>query len=147
MSEQSYATHRRFVPPYHFVAFGILTINLIWTLFRLIRGLPEVPFFDRLLGVAVAVALLLVCLYARVFALRAQDRIIRLEETLRMERLLPPDLKLRIGELRTGQLIALRFAGDEELPELTRTVLDKGIRDREEIKKMVRTWRADHLRM
>ena len=147
MPEQSYATHRRFVPPYHFVAFGILTINLIWALFRLVCGLPGVQFFDRLLGVAVAVALLLVCLYARVFALRAQDRIIRLEETLRMERLLPADLKPRIKELTTGQLIALRFAGDEELPDLTRTVLDKGIRDREEIKKQVRSWRADHLRM
>lgn len=146
MVEQSYATHRKFVPLYHFVAFGILTINLIWSLFRLVRGLPEVPFFDRLLGVAVAFALLLVCLYARVFALRAQDRVIRLEETLRMERLLPADLKPRIGELRASQLIALRFAGDEELSELTRTVLDKGIRDRGEIKKMVRSWRADHLR-
>lgn len=146
MAEQTYATHRRFVPMYHFVAFGILTINLIWSLFRLVRGLPDVPFFDRLLGVAVAFALLLVCLYARVFALRAQDRVIRLEEILRMERLLPADLKPRIGELRAGQLIALRFAGDEELPELTRTVLDKGIKDRAEIKKMVRTWRADHLR-
>jgi Family of unknown function (DUF6526) len=149
MAEQSLANHRRFVPMYHFVAFGILTINLIWSLFRLVRGWPDVdvPFFDRLLGVAVAFALLLVCLYARVFALRAQDRVIRLEEILRLERLLPADLKPRIGELRASQLIALRFAGDEELPELTRTVLDKGIKDRAEIKKMVRTWRADHLRM
>jgi Family of unknown function (DUF6526) len=147
MAEQTYATHRRFVPGYHFVAFGILTINLIWSLFRLFRGLPDVPFFDRLLGVAVAVALLLVTFYTRVFPLRAQDRVIRLEETRRLERLLPPDLKPRIGELRMGQLIALRFAGDEELPELTRTVLDQGIRDREAIKKMVLSWRADHLRM
>ena len=147
MAEQSYASHRRFVPLYHFVAFGILTINLIWALFRLVRGLPDVPFFDRLLGAAVAFALLLVCFYARVFALRAQDRVIRLEEILRMERLLPADLKPRINELRTSQLIGLRFAGDEELPELTRTVLDKGIKDRDEIKKMVRSWRTDHARM
>jgi hypothetical protein len=147
VAEQSYASHRRFVPLYHFVAFGILTINLIWALFRLVRGLPDVPFFDRLLGAAVAFALLLVCFYARVFALRAQDRVIRLEEILRMERLLPADLRPRINELRTSQLIGLRFAGDEELLELTRTVLDKDIRDREEIKKLVRSWRADHARM
>jgi type VI protein secretion system component VasK len=147
MPEQSYASRRKFVPGFHFVAFGILFINLVWALFRLIRGLPGVPFFDRLLGLAVAVALLLLFAYIRSFPLRAQDRIIRLEETLRMEKLLPADLKPRIGELRTGQLIALRFASDEELPELTRTVLDRGIRRREEIKKMVRTWRADHLRM
>jgi len=147
MPEQGYASRRKFVPLYHFVAFGILTINLIWTLYRLVWELPDVPFFDRLLSVAVAFALVLVCLYARTFALRAQDRVIRLEETQRLERLCPADLRARIGELTTGQFIALRFAGDEELPELTRTVLDKGIKNREEIKKMVRTWRPDRLRM
>jgi hypothetical protein len=147
MAEQTYASHRKFVPAFHFVAFGILVINFIWSVFRLVRGLPDVPFFDRLLGVAVAAALLLLIWYARTFPLRAQDRIIRLEETLRLERLLPADLKPRIGELRTGQLIGLRFASDEELPELTRTVLDREIRNREEIKKMIRSWRADHLRM
>jgi type VI protein secretion system component VasK len=147
MAEQDYATHRRFVPGFHFVAFGILVINLIWQLFRLVRGLPGVPLFDRLVGVAVAVALVLLAWYARTFPLRAQDRIIRLEEALRMERLLPPDLRGRIGELTTGQLIALRFASDEELPELTRAVLDGEIKGREEIKKKVRSWRADDLRM
>lgn len=147
MAEQTYASHRKFVPAFHFVTVGILAINIIWQLFRLISPLPGVPFFDRLLAVAVAIALGLLAWYARTFPLRAQDRIIRLEEMLRMERLLPADLKPRIGELRTGQLIGLRFAGDEELPELTRTVLDKGIRNREEIKKMIRSWRADHLRM
>ncbi len=147
MAEQTFATHRRFVPMFHFVTVGILAINILWQLFRLIWPLPGVPFFDRLLAFAVAVALGLLAWYARTFALRAQDRIIRLEERLRLERLLPADLEPRIGELRTGQLIALRFASDEELPELTRTVLDKGIRKQDEIKKMVRSWRGDHLRM
>jgi hypothetical protein len=147
MAEQSFATHRKFVPGYHYVAFGILVINLIWSLFRLVRGLPWVPPFDRLLNVAVAVALLLLAWYLRVFPLKAQDRVIRLEETLRLERLLPPDLRPRIGALRPGQLIALRFASDEELPELTRTVLDRGAMTPDEIKKMIRSWRADHLRM
>jgi hypothetical protein len=145
MAEQSYANHRRFVPLYHFVAFGILTINLIWSLFRLFRG--PLPFFDRLLAAAVAFALLLVCLYARTFALRAQDRIIRLEETLRLQKLLPADLQPRIEELTVGQLIGLRFAGDEELPELARTVLERGIKGRDEIKNLGRSWRPDHLRM
>ena len=147
MAEQTFATHRRFVPAFHFVTVGILVINIIWQLFRLLRPLPGVPFFDSLLNVAVAIALGLLAWYARTFPLRAQDRIIRLEERLRLERLLPADLKSRISELRTGQLIALRFAGDEELPELIRTVLDKGIRRQDEIKKLVRSWRADHLRM
>jgi hypothetical protein len=122
-------------------------INLLWTLYRLYQGLPGVPFFDRLLSVLLAVAFVLIAWYARTFPLKAQDRVIRLEETLRMERLLPPDLKARASELRPRQLIALRFASDEELPELTRAVMDRGITDTKEIKKMIRNWRADHFRM
>ena len=145
--QQSYAKHAKFVPGFHFVTFGILTLNLIWSLFRLFKGLPEVPVYDRLLNVAVAAALALLAWYARTFPLRAQDRIIRLEETLRLERLLPVDLRPRIADLRPGQLIALRFASDEELPELTRAVLEQGIASPDEIKKRVRNWRADYLRM
>ena len=147
MTEQNYANHAKYVPLFHFVAFGILVINLIWSLFRLCWGLPGVPFFDRLLNVAVAVALGLLAWYARTFPLTAQDRIIRLEETLRLERLLPADLKPRIGDLRRGQLIALRFASDEELPELARAVLAGEVTKPDEIKQRVRNWRADHFRM
>jgi hypothetical protein len=144
---QNFANHRKFVPGFHVVVFGILAINLLWSLYRLVSGVPGVPFFDRLLSVAVAVALLLIAWYVRVFPLKAQDRVIRLEELLRMERLLPPDLRPRIGDLRTGQLVALRFASDAELPELTRAVLDRGVTKQDEIKKMIQSWRADHLRM
>ena len=147
MAEQNYANHAKFVPLFHFVAVGILTINLIWSLVRLFWALPGTTFFDRLLNVAVAVALGLLAWYARIFPLKAQDRIIRLEETLRLERLLPADLKPRIGDLRPGQLIALRFASDEELPDLTRAVLAGEATKPDEIKKRVRNWRADHFRM
>jgi len=147
MAEQNYANHAKFVPGFHFVTFGILVINLIWSLVRLFWALPGTPVFDRLLNVAVAVALALMAWYLRVFPLKAQDRIIRLEETLRLERLLPADLKPRIGDLRPGQLIALRFAGDEELPDLTRAVLAGEVTAPGEIKKRVRSWRADHFRM
>jgi len=147
MPEQNYANHAKFVPLFHFVAVGILVINLIWSLFRLFVGIPGVPFFDRLLNVALAAALGLLAWYARTFPLRAQDRIIRLEERLRLERLLPADLKPRIDDLRAGQLIALRFASDEELPDLTRAVLAGEITKQDEIKKRVRNWRADHFRM
>ncbi|HYG63840.1 MAG TPA: DUF6526 family protein [Thermoanaerobaculia bacterium] len=145
--EQSYRNHRQFVPLYHFVTGSILLLNLIWALYRLVRGLPDVPLFDRVLGVLVALALFSIYFYARIFALRVQDRVIRLEMRLRLARLLPPDLQPRIGELSTGQLIGLRFASDEELPELTRKVLDERITKREAIKKMVRRWEADHLRL
>jgi len=147
MPEQNFANHRKFVPGYHYVIFGILGINFIWSLYRLFRGLPGVPVFDRVLAVAMAVAFLLIALYARTFPLRVQDRVIRLEETERMARLLPPDLLARIDELRPGQLVALRFASDAELPELTRAVLDEKIVKADDIKKRIRSWRADHLRM
>jgi hypothetical protein len=147
MAEQNYANHAKFVPLFHFVTVGILVINLIWSLFRLFSGLPGVPFFDRLLTVAVAVALGLMAWYSRIFPLRAQDRVIRLEERQRLERLLPADLEPRIGDLRPGQLIALRFASDEELPDLTRAVFAGEVTSPDEIKKRVRNWRADHFRM
>ena len=147
MADQTLATHRKLVPGFHFVTLGILVINIIWSLVRVVFPIPFVPVQDRLLNVAVAVALALLGWYVRNFPLRAQDRIIRLEERLRLERLLPPDLRGRIGELSTGQLIALRFASDAEVPELTRVVLDQGIKGQNDIKKKVRDWRADHLRM
>lgn len=146
---QSYANHRKFVPGFHFVAFGILVINLFWALYRLVRGYPgfEMPLFDRILGLAVAVALLLALFYARVFPLRAQDRVIRLEEMLRMERVLPDDLKPRIRDLRPSHFIALRFACDEQLPELCREILAGRLNQSDEIKKRVRVWREDHFRL
>ncbi|HYX26324.1 MAG TPA: DUF6526 family protein [Thermoanaerobaculia bacterium] len=147
MADQTFATHRKLVPGFHLVTLGILAINLIWSLVRVVFPIPFVPVQDRLWNVAVAVALALLGWYVRNFPLRAQDRIIRLEERLRLERLLPPDLRGRIGELSTGQLIALRFASDAEVPELTRVVLDQDVKSQDEIKKKVRDWRADHLRM
>jgi len=147
MSEQSYANHRRFVPAYHYVAAGILAVNFLWALYRLFWPLPGVPVFDRLLAVAVALALALVLLYARTFPLKAQDRVIRLEERLRLERLLPEDLKQRLGELRTGHFVALRFAGDAEVTDLVRKVLAGDLKTQDDIKKAIGSWRADHLRV
>jgi hypothetical protein len=76
-----------------------------------------------------------------------QDRVIRLEERLRLEKVLPADLQPRISELTTKQLVALRFASDEELPELVRRVLGGELTERNDIKRAVRSWRADHQRI
>ena len=89
----------------------------------------------------------MVMLYARLFALGAQDRVIRLEERLRLHDLLSPDQKHVIDKLTTAQLIGLRFASDGEVPALVATVSAEGIEDREEIKKRVTNWRADHQRL
>jgi uncharacterized protein YacL len=149
MADQNFATHRKYVPGYHFVTLGILVINLLWSVYRLIWPIPGVPIpiLDRLVAVLVAVALALLAWYLRAFPLRAQDRVIRLEERQRLERLLPADLKGRIGELTTAQIIALRFASDTEVVDLTRVVLDQKITSQDDIKKKIRDWRADHLRM
>ena len=148
MPDQSFATHRKFVPGYHYLTLGILIINLLWSVYRVFRPFePASPLFDRLLAVLVAAALGLIAWYLRVFPLRAQDRVIRLEERQRLARLLPADLQARIGELSTGQLIALRFASDAEVPELTRVVVEQKITSQNDIKKRIRNWRADHFRM
>ena len=147
MKEQSYTNHARFVPGFHFVTFGILAVNLLWSLYRLFRPYSEeVPVFDRVLAVLVAGAIVGVAYYARIFSLTVQDRVIRNEMHARLEAALPPDLRPRIGELRRGQIVALRFASDEELPELTRQILDGKLTRGDEIKRAVRSWRADHLR-
>lgn len=143
VSPQNLANHKRLVAGYHFVAAGLLLVNLIFAVWTLIRGFSVAS----MIGVTTAVALFLVGFYARAFALAVQDRVIRLEERLRFDRLLPPDLRSRARELSVGQLVALRFASDEELPGLTRRVLDERLTDREAIKKLIVTWRPDDLRV
>ncbi|RMH21608.1 MAG: hypothetical protein D6696_05415 [Acidobacteria bacterium] len=140
---QSFANHAKFVPLYHFVLLPLLLLNLgaaIWLLYK-DPGLPSAVLL------LTAAGLFLTAFYARVFPLGAQDRVIRLEERLRMADLLPEDLRHRIDELSACQMVALRFASDGELAELVRQVLDEGITNRTEIKKRIKTWRPDHCRL
>ncbi len=140
---QSFENHVRIVPGFHYGVLGVLVLNLVRCGYRLWRG-PE-P--DTALDVLLALALLGLLFYARLFALTVQNRLIRLEMRLRLKELLPADLKLRIGELRVGQLVALRFASDQELPELVRQVLLEHVTDQAAIKKRIRTWQPDYLRV
>jgi hypothetical protein len=94
----------------------------------------------------VAAGLLTTLLSARLAALAVQDRVIRLEERLRYARLLPEDLKARMGDFTTAQIVSLRFASDAELPALARKVLSENLQDRKQIKQMVQNWRPDYLR-
>ena len=98
-------------------------------------------------SVIVAVALVVLAWVARSMPLRAQDRLIRFEERTRFERLLPADLRGKIDELSPSQLIALRFAPDDEVPELTRRALNGELRTGTDIKRAITNWRADHLRV
>ncbi len=140
---QSFSNHTRLVPPFHYVALPILLVNFVWA----VRGLFTGITFDASLNVLVAVALIIVALFARVFALGAQDRVIRLEMRLRMRELLPEDLQGRINEFTPTQMVGLRFASDAELPELARKVLDENIAKATPIKKMVTDWQGDYFRV
>lgn len=140
---QDYASHRQYVPWFHFFAAPILGLNVLAQLYVAIFHFSAWAVWNLL----VAAALGAFAWTARNMANRAQDRIIRLEETLRLQRLLPADLRPRIGELSPGQLIGLRFSSDEELPELTRAVLAGELRGREDIKRRIKKWRPDTLRV
>ena len=143
MEEQNFAHHGRYVPAFHFFAIPVMVINFVWSLFRL-RTLGFS--FAGIFGVLLAAALVVVVFYARTFPLAVQDRLIRLEERLRCERLLPADLQPRIGEFSANQMVALRFASDAEFPGLARKVLDEKMKDRKTIKQQIKNWRPDYLR-
>ncbi len=139
---QKYENHRKFVPAYHYVTFPILAVNLVWSLYQLAVGFSMATVVTAL----VAMALISLCLHLRFFPITVQDRVIRLEEQLRLERLLPHEERRRIDDLTIDQFIGLRFASDTEVADLALAVLDEGMGDREAIKKRVTDWRPDHLR-
>jgi|SRR5271156_1038968 len=143
MAEQSFSSHTRWVPAFHFFVLPVLLLNVGWSIYKLIRlGFSG----NALVYLLTAVALFLLAFYARLFALSVQDRVIRLEERQRLSHLLPEDLKPRIGEFTVGQLVAMRFASDEELPGLARKVLNDKVADRKAVKQLVKNWRPDNLR-
>lgn len=143
MTEQSFANHGRYVPVYHFFAVPVFVVNFVWSFFRL-RTLGFS--FAGVFGVLLAAALVVLVLEARLFALAVQDRVIRLEERVRYERVLPEELRWRADELTVNQFVALRFASDDELPQLMRKVLDEKLTERKAIKQLIKTWRPDSLR-
>ena len=140
---QTLENHARIIPAFHGGVLLTFVINFLWSGYRLIRF----PSADAFVALLVAAALITLSLYTRMFATTVQDRVIRLEERLRMQRLLPPDLRARIDELTVKQLIALRFASDEELPDLCRRVLADKITDQKAIKKIIKRWNPDYLRV
>ena len=139
---QSYKNHAKFAPLFHFFAAPILLANVVWTTWR---AVPH-PTGEAVMAALTAWALFVLAFLARVFALTVQDRVIRLEMRLRLRELLPADLQARIPEFTRNQLVAMRFAGDRELPALARRVLDERLQDRKAIKLLVQDWQADHLR-
>jgi hypothetical protein len=141
--QQNYSNHGKFFPPFHFFAAPILIANFIWSFFRLKpMGYSAYSIFY----VFVAAALVVTLTVARIMALKVQDRVIRLEERLRYQRLLPADLQDRADEFTVNQFVSLRFASDAELPALARKVVDEKINDRKAIKQLIKVWKPDDLR-
>ena len=139
---QNYQNHVRWYPLVHFIIMPILLLNLIWQSVRLYQEFT----WDRVENVLLAVALFLFSIAARNQTLSVQNRIIRLEETLRYKELLAPDLAFQAEQLPTNLKIALRFASDEELPELVRRAIGGEFKNSKEIKLAVKSWRGDYLR-
>ena len=126
---QNFENHVRFVPMYHMVAFPMIAAFVIYSLYMVVTALSLASVMFLLFGVGVTIAML----FARLFPLAAQDRIIRLEERLRLHDLLPQEQHDTIGRLTTEQLIGLRFASDDEVADLIAAVVSEGIKDRTEI--------------
>jgi hypothetical protein len=140
--EQSYKTHTRTLPLFHFVAVPILLgnfLNAVWHLWR-------APSLSTGWSAIVAFGLISLALAARTMALTVQDRVIRLEMQLRLMRVLPPNMHASIAALKRRQFVALRFAADEELPELVREITGGGLQTPKEIKLRVKNWQSDWLR-
>jgi hypothetical protein len=139
---QNFENHAKFVPAFHIFILGIFAINLVWSIYRLIHVFSA----ESAISLLLAIAFILLAFYSRIFALTVQDRVIRLEMRLRMQQLLPAELRPRVPEFGLSQLVALRFASDAELPALAKKVLDEKLNDRKVIKKMIREWQPDFLR-
>jgi uncharacterized membrane protein YciS (DUF1049 family) len=140
---QSFESHAKIVPGYHRWTTALLVLPTLYFMYLAIMDFSV----ERLALFLFCVGVIFAALFARVFPLGVQDRVIRLEERLRMEQLLTPDMRKRIPEFTVEQLVGLRFASDAELSELCKRVLDEGISDRNDIKRAVKSWRADHQRI
>ena len=143
MTTQTYANHVRWYPLVHFVTVPLLTVLIIYQVVRLFQE----PSLDRTALLILILVIVMVNTAARLQALKAQDRVIRLEERLRYREILSPELAAPAAGLATGKLISLRFASDEELTELLPRVLSGELSTAKQIKSAIREWRGDNLRV
>ncbi len=144
MKEQNYSNHARLVPGYHFVLSPVLLLTCIGSLVNLWKSLGD---HQRLYSASLIVVLsfcaLFIAGYARIFALKAQDRAIRAEENFRHYLLAGKPLDPRLG---VKQIVALRFASDAEFVDLAQRAAGQGL-EPDAIKRAIKNWRADHYRV
>ena len=146
---QNLANHTRRDPPFHFYILPIFALALILTLVHFFAHITHGDLRDHIhafLLILLAVAFLLLAFKVRLYSLKVQDRVIRLEERLRLTQLLPEPLRSRIPELTEDQLCGLRFASDAEIPKLVERTLKENLK-RADIKKAIQNWRPDYWRV
>ena len=143
MNPQNFANHTRWHPPFHFFVLPVMLINFVWSVVEFVKA----P--GRTSGwlIVVSLALALLTSFVRTNSLKVQDRIIRLEEKLRYQQILSPAVMQKTSTLTAGQIIALRFAGDDELAALVNAVLTGKLTKPKDIKQAVKNWRADTFRV
>ena len=139
---QNLANHTRFDPLFHFFTLPVFGITWIISVVMLFLH----PGFFSAWGVVLATAATIAVFKIRLYATKLQDRIIRLEERLRLLALMSPASQAQIEKLSIGQLVGLRFAGDEEVPALVQRALTENL-SRREIKKAIKIWRGDYSRV
>ena len=140
---QTYDNHTRWHAPFHFFLAPVLVTNVIIAVVKLVRD----PGLDTGWWLVLSMALVVLGALVRLNPLKAQDRVIRLEESLRYYQLLPEDLAQRAASLTPAQTVALRFASDEELEGLVRAVLEGRLTKPGDIKRAIKVWRVDTLRV
>jgi membrane protein insertase Oxa1/YidC/SpoIIIJ len=146
---QTYANHTRFDPPFHFYLAPIFGLGLVLSLIHFFYHFSHSDFRDNLhafLLILLAIALIVLILRMRLYSLKVQDRVIRLEERLRLMQLVPEPLRSRIPELTEDQLIGLRFASDAEVGKLAERALNEEL-SRKQIKQAIQNWRPDYWRV
>jgi hypothetical protein len=139
---QNYSNYTRYDPLFHFFLLPVFGLLLLASIVHLVMR----PGLHSAVLVVVAVAVLLAVFKIRMYSLKVQDRVIRLEERLRLATLADPALRSRITELTEPQLVALRFASDEELPALAARALNEKLSSAD-IKKAIQHWRPDNWRV
>ena len=141
-NEQNFKNHGRVRTDYHVFVLLTLLAYVLWSAYRVFQGVTA----EGIVGLVVAAALLVLAFSLRVQILTVQDRVIRLEMRLRLREQLPEALAAKAADLHVKQLVALRFASDEELHQLVTDVVEGRVSEPKEIKKRVTAWQADHLR-
>ncbi len=140
---QSAESHAMTVPMYHYVTFSLIFIPTVYFMYVSVTAFSV----QSAMTATFAVGVVFATVFARLFPLGVQDRVIRMEERLRLARVLPAEMHGDIESITTGILIGLRFAPDEELEDLVRRVQSGELSDRKAVKMAVKNWRADHHRI